>query len=306
MLDYYEILEVHPKASREVIKKAYIVLSKRYHPDTTEYEKGFALEKMKELNEAHAILSDPQKRKNYNAIYFNQHHSNNDNSKEEQSNDSYERKEENNNSSAGENSFNTALNFAKEDLLKICSRYTSILNDKIIRDINFYAQNAAICKPLLNSFYNETEPSFKLLNSCNMFAGDVADEFCKTLWNFAVAFTYSNDYREASSAMNMAAGYIFSSSPYYLQFIEARNAIQEGFKKQTAAEESAITNQENIRRKKYKEEDDDGNSGCGAMIVKGILAISILLIFGEWGFFILILIYLFSKWKEVRYKNLEE
>ena len=193
MIDYYEILEVHPKASREVIKKAY-------------------LEKMKKLNEAYAILADPQKHKSYDVTYFNQYSSNNDNSKEEQSKDSYERKEDNNRS-ARENSFNTALNVAKEDLLKSCSRYTATLKDKIIRDIKYYAQNAAICKPLLNAFYTETEPSFKMLTSCNVFVGDVADEFCKTLWDFAVAFTYSNDYKEALSAMNMANGYISLSSP---------------------------------------------------------------------------------------------
>ena len=32
-IDYYEILEVHPRASKEVIKKAYQTLAKKYHPD---------------------------------------------------------------------------------------------------------------------------------------------------------------------------------------------------------------------------------------------------------------------------------
>ena len=64
MLDYYEILEVHPKASQEIIKKAYTLLAKKYHPDVYP-DKVFANKKMALLNEAYAILSDPQKRKEY-------------------------------------------------------------------------------------------------------------------------------------------------------------------------------------------------------------------------------------------------
>ena len=46
-IDYYEILEVHPRASKEVIKKAYQTLAKKYHPDTTSLDKNEALKKMR-------------------------------------------------------------------------------------------------------------------------------------------------------------------------------------------------------------------------------------------------------------------
>lgn len=64
--NYYEILEVDPKASNEIIEKAYKILAKKYHPDlqngssSKEYE-----EKMKEINEAYSILSDDFKRNSY-------------------------------------------------------------------------------------------------------------------------------------------------------------------------------------------------------------------------------------------------
>jgi hypothetical protein len=64
VLDYYEILEVHPKASPEIIKKAYTLLAKKYHPDVYP-DKEFAHKKMSLLNEAYAVLIDPEKRKNY-------------------------------------------------------------------------------------------------------------------------------------------------------------------------------------------------------------------------------------------------
>lgn len=71
MKDFYEILEVSPNASQEVIEKAYKVLAKKYHPDLqqTPQDKKIAEEKMKELNEAYAILQDEQKRKAYDEKY---------------------------------------------------------------------------------------------------------------------------------------------------------------------------------------------------------------------------------------------
>lgn len=71
MKDYYELLEVHPNASQEIIKKAYATLAKKYHPDTTKFDKDFAKNKMAEINEAYEILSNAQKRSDYDNIYKN-------------------------------------------------------------------------------------------------------------------------------------------------------------------------------------------------------------------------------------------
>ena len=67
-IDYYEILEVHTKASNEVIKKAYQTLAKKYHPDTTLLEKNQALKKMTLLNEPISILSDNKSRSEYDSL----------------------------------------------------------------------------------------------------------------------------------------------------------------------------------------------------------------------------------------------
>lgn len=61
MLNYYEILGVDKQASHAEIKKAYRKLSKQYHPDINKDEE----EKYKEITQAYNILSDPNKRKNY-------------------------------------------------------------------------------------------------------------------------------------------------------------------------------------------------------------------------------------------------
>ncbi|MBW0596951.1 molecular chaperone DnaJ [Mycoplasma anatis] len=61
--DYYEILGINKKANEKEIKSAYRKLAMKYHPDKNK-EPG-ADEKMKEINEAYEVLSDPQKRANY-------------------------------------------------------------------------------------------------------------------------------------------------------------------------------------------------------------------------------------------------
>lgn len=66
MKNYYEILEVDVKASKEMIERAFKLLAKRYHPDTQPQEKkAWAEEKFKEINEAYEILSDLEKKKEY-------------------------------------------------------------------------------------------------------------------------------------------------------------------------------------------------------------------------------------------------
>lgn len=64
--DYYEILGVQKGASLDDIKKAYRNLALKHHPDRVSHDKKKeAEEKFKEISEAYAILSDPQKRSQY-------------------------------------------------------------------------------------------------------------------------------------------------------------------------------------------------------------------------------------------------
>ena len=64
--NYYDILEVNKNASPEIIEKAYKTLVKKYHPDLQEDNlKNIYEEKIKKINEAYDILSNSEKRKNY-------------------------------------------------------------------------------------------------------------------------------------------------------------------------------------------------------------------------------------------------
>ncbi len=62
--DYYEVLGVEKGADEATIKKAYRQLAKKYHPDVNPGDKS-AEEKFKEVNEAYQVLSNPEKRAQY-------------------------------------------------------------------------------------------------------------------------------------------------------------------------------------------------------------------------------------------------
>lgn len=63
-IDYYKILEIDKSANEADIKKAYRKLARKYHPDVNPNNES-AKSKFQEINEAHEVLSDPEKRKKY-------------------------------------------------------------------------------------------------------------------------------------------------------------------------------------------------------------------------------------------------
>jgi curved DNA-binding protein CbpA len=63
MPDYYEVLQVHPRAESEVIRAAYRTLARKYHPDL-----GGDPSRMIALNDAWDVLGDPVRRAEYDAL----------------------------------------------------------------------------------------------------------------------------------------------------------------------------------------------------------------------------------------------
>jgi DnaJ-class molecular chaperone len=66
--DYYQVLGVEKEASPQKIREAYRKLAFQYHPDKNRGNPS-AVEKMKEINEAYAVLSDSKKRRDYETFH---------------------------------------------------------------------------------------------------------------------------------------------------------------------------------------------------------------------------------------------
>ena len=65
--DFYAVLGVAKDADTAEIKKAYRKLAKQYHPDRNAGDDA-AEQKFKDVGEAHAVLSDPEQRREYDAV----------------------------------------------------------------------------------------------------------------------------------------------------------------------------------------------------------------------------------------------
>ena len=65
-VDYYKVLGLEKNASSEDIKKAYRKLARKHHPDLNPNDKN-AKQLFQQINEANEVLSDPEKRKKYDA-----------------------------------------------------------------------------------------------------------------------------------------------------------------------------------------------------------------------------------------------
>lgn len=67
-MTHYEILGVRKTASADEIKNAYKKLVKKYHPDVYVGDKTFAEKKIKEINEAYDVLSNPEQKREYDNL----------------------------------------------------------------------------------------------------------------------------------------------------------------------------------------------------------------------------------------------
>jgi curved DNA-binding protein CbpA len=65
--DYYAILGVDKNASEKDIQRAYRKLARKYHPDVNPGDTA-AEDKFKDINEANEVLSDPEKRREYDEL----------------------------------------------------------------------------------------------------------------------------------------------------------------------------------------------------------------------------------------------
>jgi curved DNA-binding protein CbpA len=70
--DYYALLNVAPDAEHEIIRAAYLVLAKRYHPDAATAASPHDVEKFQLITEAYEVLRDPNRRAQYDKYHSRQ------------------------------------------------------------------------------------------------------------------------------------------------------------------------------------------------------------------------------------------
>ena len=137
--NYYEILGVSQNATYGEIRKSYIALAKKYHPDTTLLPKDIANEKMAKINKAYTILSDSKARNLYD-LTFNTNHT----TAEEYKNENY--------STDRPSSYETFC-----DSLNTINRYCFVFVEKINNEIKYKSGsetiNLDICNKLFADFY---------------------------------------------------------------------------------------------------------------------------------------------------------
>ena len=71
MVDHYKILEVDKNADEEAIRKSYKRLALKYHPDRNKDNQEEATQKFKKISEAYDVLSNKEKRQNYDMFGSN-------------------------------------------------------------------------------------------------------------------------------------------------------------------------------------------------------------------------------------------
>ena len=106
-IDYYQTLGISKNATQEEIKKAFKKLARKYHPDLNPNDVR-AKQKFQEINEAHEVLSDPQKRKKYDT--YGTHWKQADQFKSQNQRYSYQNSQQNNYRTTENNEFYTNFN----------------------------------------------------------------------------------------------------------------------------------------------------------------------------------------------------
>lgn len=139
MKNYYEILEVNPKASEDIIKKVYKIKVKQNHPDLFQgEEKKKAEEKTKEITEAYDILSNKEKRQNYDLELKNN---------ENEENEKYIKYE----------SIISSLKSENEYLKNVIISKNNIINEFLGNESDPY-------KPSSNTYYKQNEKNEHKIN----------------------------------------------------------------------------------------------------------------------------------------------
>lgn len=232
-MNYYKILQVDSEAEPEVIAAAYKRLALKYHPDTN--ESPDAMNRMKEINIAYKILSDPHKRKLYD-----------DNLRKEKLDSTKYKDRKINNDYTYKQNWNTSAYHQNKELLYRSNFYSDFWLVERGTDYEYYHENGYYYIKLNSQ--NRYQYSYKRFNCDNFIVNvDAQIERYAGLVGYGIIFSITEDYRgndfywyEVTSQCNYAlyicknetfmpildyrfSNHIFEASRVNSLFIEKKN-----------------------------------------------------------------------------------
>lgn len=227
MKDYYEILEVHPRASQDVIKKAYAVLARKYHPDVTKVDPDIARRKMMEINEAYSVLSNLDERKSYDIRLANAKsyaaHVQADREAAE-----YVREQK---MRADRQEFSKQVAIVSNRFENSCKYYMDLLNKRVFNS-NAGGDVISLCDSLLNEFYGEVAEDYQFLENNNVWNYEIRDFYGTTLWWFGAGFDKGGSNEKARKVLNMAEQFMNKTSSNYNAFQQLKYKVNTEWNKQ--------------------------------------------------------------------------
>lgn len=207
MEDFYKILEVQHNASQEVIKHAYIALSKKYHPDVTKLDPRYATIKMAKINEAYHVLSNPVRRKDYDSQFCSQ-------------------AVPKNNPSAPHSSTDTENSAIAKKIIELCSAIIEKLDKRIVQKAAFARENKALA---MNAAASLDHGLQNLLHNLNLESGvnaSIKNIIGLAYWRLAVAFTWANDVEHSEKYIKLAEIFTSKDAPFYGKILHTKQIIK--------------------------------------------------------------------------------
>lgn len=225
--DYYEILEVHPRASQDVIKKAYAVLAKKYHPDVTKVDPDIARSRMIEINEAYSVLSNPDEREAYDIRLANARsyaaHAQADKEAAEYAREQKMR--------ADRQEFSKQVAIVSNRFENSCKYYMDLLNKRVFNS-SAGGDTVSLCDNLLNEFYGEVAEDYQFLENNNVWNYELRDFYGTVLWWFGAGFDKGGSNEKARKVLNMAEQFMNKTSGNYSAFQQLKSKVDTEWKKQ--------------------------------------------------------------------------
>ena len=209
--DYYEILEVHPKASQEIIKKAYQTLAKKYHPDTTDLDKNIATKKMAELNEAFSILSNEKSRN----LYDNGLNSNVSEDKQAHGKDDID---------------HILLSPAGKYICELCDKTMKSINKNIIPRSGCENQNERECFEIASYFDNKLNEPLSVIKKLYGDKENIFNIIGFVYWRIACSYTWTKNIKMSEKYIDLSISYISKKASFYDDFVKSVTIIKNNTK----------------------------------------------------------------------------